>query len=245
MGLTDEQLRAMFSKEERKRGISSKDIEIKKARLEEARDKMLPTRFKVIKSGEKKGQVVRIKKFGEIPRPTEQASEAQREAVRRFTEEAIPSATHLSIIQLIGSGKINTMTFKQLTDKQKQQLEVLRATNRSKYDQVLRRLRANEAPRPITDLTRKEAHEVLRKRDVQRKDQIIVALQGQRPDDPAVQQEILQLTDGQRNAAVEELFSFASRKGKTSPHELTPGQVRYILSQVKKQYTREGVRKLD
>lgn len=211
---------------------------------EALRNQFLPSRLEEIKSGERKGELVRKRRFGQVLNPNEAASEAQKEAVKRFKEEPPSTATNLSIFQLIQTGKLKNMTFIQLSDEQKKQFEVLRQIEPARHRKILAQLRANEVRKPVSELTKQQASDILRQREVQRKDQLIFGLQGQLPDDPSVQNEINQLTQGQRNAAVEELFSFASRKGKASPLELTPGQVRFILSQVKKQYTREGVRKI-
>ena len=79
---------------------------------------------------------------------------------------------------------------------------------------------------------------------MQNSQQVISALMGEKVDDPSAQATVNQLTEGQRNAAVEALFSFASAKGKASPRELAPGQIRRILSSVKVGYTREGIQKI-
>jgi len=277
--LTPEQLRAMFSKGEISRGISSRDIaqrkkefgivktpvRVKSPRVEfeegktgkirigprttkvvinqELRDVMLPTQFEIIKSGERKGEVVRKRKFG-ITRPTEEASEAQKEAINRIRQQEMPSATNLSLIGLLSSGKIGKMRFNQLTDQQKQEFEVLRTQNPARYRQILSILRANEIPAPTTQLTRGEANKILNEAKRERFQQVVSGLQGEKVDDPSAQAMILGLTVGQRNAAVEELQSFASRKGKTSPRELSPGQIRFVLLSVKNRYTREGIPKL-
>jgi len=274
--LTPEQLRAMFSKGEISRGISSKDIVKRKKEFglvktpivapreqfrkefgegakivepgkilisQEQRDAMLPPTHEIIKSGERKGELIRKRKFG-ISRPTEEASEAQKDAIQRLRQQEIPSARNLSIIGLISSGKINTMTFKQLTDEQKQQFEVLRNQNPARHKQILARLRANEIPAPTSQLTRGEASKILDQAKRERFQQVVSGLAGEKPDDPAAQAMILGLTVGQRNAAVEELQSFAVRKGKTSPRELSPGQIRFVLLSVKNRFTREGIPKL-
>ena len=274
--LTIEQLRAMFSKGEISRGISSRDIVQRKKEFgmvktpikapreqfrkefgegskivepskflinQEQRDAMLPPTHKIIVSGERKGETVRKRKFG-ITRPTEEASEAQKGAVQRIREQEMPSATNLSIIGLLSSQKINKMTFKQLTDEQKQQFEVLRNQNPARHKQILRILRANEIATPTSELTRGEANIILNKAKSERFQQVISGLTGEKVDDPGAQAMILGLTVGQRNAAVEELQSFASRKGKASPRELSPGQIRFVLLSVKARYTREGIRKL-
>jgi len=274
--LTIEQLRAMFSKGEISRGISSRDIVMRKKEFgmiktpitapreqfrkefgegskivepnkflinQEQRDAMLPPTHEIIKSGERKGELIRKKKFG-ITRPTDEASEAQKDAVRRLRQQEMPSATNLSIIGLLSSEKINKMTFKQLTDEQKQQFEVLRNQNPARHKQILRILRANEIATPTSQLTRGEASRILDQAKRERFQQVVSGLAGEKPDDPAAQAMILGLTEGQRNAAVEELQSFAIRKGKTSPRELSPGQIRFVLLSVKARYTREGIRKL-
>lgn len=274
--LTVEQLRAMFSKGEISRGISSKDIVQRKKEFgmvktpitapreqfrkqfgagakidepnkilisQEQRDIMLPPTHEIIKSGERKGEEVRKRKFG-IPRPTEEASQAQKEAVQRLRQQEMPSARNLSIIGLMSSGKINKMTFKQLTDEQKIQFEVLRVQNPARQKQILRILRANEIAAPTSQLSRGEASKILDQAKRERFQQVVSGLAGEKPDDPAAQAMILGLTVGQRNAAVEELQSFAIRKGKTSPRELSPGQIRFVLLSVKSRYTREGIRKL-
>lgn len=273
--LTIEQLRAMFSKGEISRGISSRDIVQRKKEFgmiktpitapreqfrkefgegskivepskflisQEQRDTMLPPTHKIIVSGERKGETVRKRKFG-ISRPTEEASEAQKGAVQRIREQEMPSARNLSIIGLLSSQKINKMTFKQLTDQQKQEFEVLRNQNPARHKQILRILRANENI-PTSELTRGEANRILDQAKRERFQQVVSGLAGEKPDDPAAQAMILGLTVGQRNAAVEELQSFAIRKGKTSPRELSPGQIRFVLLSVKNRYTREGIRKL-
>jgi hypothetical protein len=281
--LTPEQLRAMFSKQEIRHGISQRDIsnkirflesrgviidrpkriiqpraELKQSNLivtstpektkvrvtDEERDVMLPTRFKVIQSGERKGETVRKKKFGEIPRPEDEASERQKLAVQRFSQQDVPTARNLSINQLISSEKIKQMQFKQLTDPQKVQLQVLRTVNPALHRQILAQMRANEIPSEPAGLTRSQANQILRKRDIQNSQQIISALQGEKVDDPSALATVNQLTPGQRNAAVEALFSFASAKGKASPRELAPGQIRRILQSVKVGFTREGIQKI-
>lgn len=182
--LTSQQLRAMFSKSEIKRGISSKDITDRRLILArqgllpkqkvtpEVREIMLPTKFKVIKTGERRGEVVLKKRFGPS-RPGEPASEAQIRALERIEDES------------------------------------------------------------QTGLTREQAFRKFQKANRFRAMEIVVGLEGGRTTDPVVQSEILRLTPEQRLDAREQLQRLASRKGKASPLELPPSDIRFILNRVK------------
>lgn len=216
--MTPEQLRAMFSKEEIRRGISSQDITMRKAEWvkqgllpkptkrefiegeqrfkpagspreefyksgetvtisrekipQEVRDVMLPTRFKVIKSGERKGETVRIKTFGPLS-PEEQASEAQITALSKMEGKEIES------------------------------------------------------------LTKKEAFQKFQIANRQRAMQTVIGLEGGRADDPVVQSILLRLTPMEKLEAREQLERLASRKGKASPLELSPSDINFVLQRVK------------
>ena len=216
--MTAEQLRAMFSKEEISRGISSQDIAMRKAQYvkqgllppqtkrefierktrfspagspreefyksgevvtasrkeipSEVRDVMLPSRFKVIKSGEKKGETVRIRTFGPLD-PQEQASEAQIMALQKIEGKDIES------------------------------------------------------------LTKKEAFQKFQIANRQRAMQIVIGLEGGRTDDPVVQSMLLRLTPMEKLEAREQLERMASRKGRASPLELSPSDINFVLQRVK------------
>ncbi len=215
--MTAEQLRAMFSKEELSRGISSQDIAMRKAQFvkqgllppetkrefierekrfkpagspreefyksgeviviprkeipQEMRDITLPTRFKVIKYGEKKGETVRKKTFGPL-NPEEQASEAQIQALQKMT------------------GK------------------------------------------DIEKLTKKEAFDKFQIANRQRSMQIVVGLEGGRVD-PSVESVLQRFTPMEKLEAREQLQRLASRKGKASPLELSSSDINFVLQRVK------------
>jgi len=69
-------------------------IETRRKVPEEVRDVMLPTRFKVTKSGE----LIRKRKFGPL-NPQEQASERQKEALLRMTERSQTQTTREEAFQ--------------------------------------------------------------------------------------------------------------------------------------------------
>lgn len=216
--MTAEQLRAMFSKEEISRGISSQDIVMRKSQWvkqgllpkpekrefierekrfkpagspreefyrqdetvtiprreipQELRDISLPSRFKVIKSGERKGETVRKRTFGPL-NPQEQASEAQIEALSKM------------------SGK------------------------------------------DIERLTRKEAFDKFQVANRQRAMQVVIGLEGGQVDDPVVQSRLQRLTAAEKLEAREQLQRLASKKGRASPLELSASDISFVLQRVK------------